>query len=147
VQAVNVIPISIAMTLWITAAFGQALCDPKDFPMQPPVEVMQVRGVVVDATGAVIRDVRVEIRKQTGKESKKIDSLQTNEAGRLESRHLATGAYHLDVMGPRGFCRIVIPIKISETGWRGFRLTLPISATDTCPSYCQNRYRLEKAEE
>jgi hypothetical protein len=81
VQAVKAIIISNVLSLASGLTSGQVLCDPRDIPMQKPVKLTQVRGTIVDKTGAVIRNVRVEIRKQTGKHPQKVDSLQTNAVG------------------------------------------------------------------
>lgn len=134
------------LSFGVRSALGQTLCDPKDIPMQRPIKVKQVRGMVVDTSGGVIPNVQVEIHREKHGQSQMV-AFHTNQVGKVESKQLAEGEYRVDVTGPKGFCRIVVPIQISKTGWKGFRLELPIGASDTCPSYWQTRYRLDRYEE
>jgi hypothetical protein len=147
VQAVKTVLISNAISFGVSLALGQALCDPKDIPMQRPIKVKQVRGMVVDTTGGVIPNVQVEIRREKHGKFQMVASFHTNQVGKVEPKQLAEDEYRVDVTGPKGFCRIVVPVEISKTGWNGFRLELPIGASDTCPSDCQTRYRLDEDEE
>jgi hypothetical protein len=109
-----------------------------------PIWVKSVAGVVTDATGAVIPKVKIVLQETKGKNFVDIEEVQTDSMGEFSSRAHKTGEYRLVVAGPKGFCRLSLPVWISEKGWSGFALTLPVTATDTCQAYCEERARIEE---
>ncbi len=108
-----------------------------------PIWVKSVTGVVTDATGAVIPKVQIVLQAKKGKTLADVEEVQTDSMG-ISSRAHETGEYRLVVAGPKGFCRLSLPVWISEKGWSGFTLTLPVTATDTCQAYCDERARIEE---
>jgi hypothetical protein len=109
-----------------------------------PIWVKSVAGVVTDATGAVIPKVQIVLRAKKGKTLVDVEEVQTDSMGKFSSRAHETGEYRLVVAGPKGFCKLSLPVWISGKGWSGFALTLPVSATDTCQAYCEERARIEE---
>ena len=109
-----------------------------------PIWVKSVDGVVTDATAAVIPKVQIVLRAKKGKTFVDIEEFQTDSGGKFSSRAHETGEYRLVVAGPKGFCKLSLPVWISEKGWSGLKLTLPVGATDTCQAYCEERVRIEE---
>jgi hypothetical protein len=109
-----------------------------------PIWVKSVAGVVTDATGAVIPKVQIILRAKKGKTFADVEEVQTDSMGKFSSRAHKTGEYRLVVAGPKGFCRLSLPVWISEKGWPEFALSLPVAVTDTCQAYCEERARIEE---
>jgi hypothetical protein len=111
-----------------------------------PIWVKSVVGVVTDASGAVIPKVQIVLQAKKGKTLVDVEEIQTDSMGKFSSRAHQTGEYRLLVAGPKGFCKVSLPVWISGKGWSGFTLTLPVTATDTCQAYCDERARIEEVK-
>jgi len=117
-------------------------CPPANW--NHPIWVKSLAGVVTDATGAVIPKVRLVLQAKKGKSLVEVEDLETDSAGKFSSRAHAAGEYRLVTSGPKGFCRLSFTVWISDKGWSEFTLVLPVAATDTCQSYCDERARIEE---
>jgi len=109
-----------------------------------PIWVKSIAGVVTDPTGAVIPKAEIVLQAKKGKNLVDVEAVQTDSTGKFSSRAHQTGEYRLVVAGPKGFCKLGLPVWISEKGWSGFTLILPVAATDTCQAYCEERARIEE---
>jgi len=117
-------------------------CPPENW--DHPIWVKNVAGVVMDATGAGIPRVQIVLQARRGKNFVDVEKRQTDSAGKFSSQVRQTGEYRLSIAGPKGFCRLSFPVWISDKGWIKFTLTLPVAATDTCQSYCDERARIDE---
>jgi hypothetical protein len=108
------------------------------------IEVKSLRGVVADPIWAVIPKVQVTLQERSGEMFRDIRSVATDGEGKFDFGRIAPGRYRLTFAGPRGFCRLTIPVLLSAKGWAGFKLALPIAASDTCPGYCEESSRFEE---
>jgi len=129
---------------FVIAAFSQFVGDCPASNWDHPIWVKSVAGVVIDETGAVIPKTQVILQPKQGKTFVNLEDVQTGSVGKFSMGEHQTGEYRLVVRGPKGFCRLSLPVTITEKGWSGFTLTLPVAATDTCQSYCDQRARIEE---
>ena len=134
--------ITILLSVMARGSAAQVLCDPNEHSTREPIKVTAIRGTIVDQNKAVIPKVRVLVRNGHGKQ---VAVLETSSTGIFTAPNTKRGKYELDITGPKGFCRVVIPVGVSKHGWNAFQLELPVSASDTCPSYCERRYGVEKS--
>ena len=92
------------------------------------ISVRELRGVVQDASGAVIQHAKIRVlRKSADKED--LAKVQSDEKGQFSLR-LDRGTY-LAVFQVPGFRTRVVSLKVAKDGWDGFRLTMEISGTAT----------------
>jgi hypothetical protein len=127
-------------------AEGQMVGTCPASPERPAQSLLRVEGVFVDATIAVIPNVKLTLQKRRGQTFVDIDSLSTGADGKFDFGKRRPGLYRLAFAPPVGFCRMAIPIRLSNRGWNGIRVTVPVGATDTCPQYCEDRLRLDAVD-
>ena len=127
----------------VNSAFVQFVGDCPLSNWSHPIWVKSVEGVVTDGTGAVIPKVQISLQAKKGNRFVDVEEFQTDSAGEFSSRAHQNGEYRLVLAGPKGFCKLSLPIWISEKGWSGFRLILPVEATDTC-AHCEERARIQE---
>ena len=109
-----------------------------------PWDVQELRGVVVDQNLAVVPKVKVRLQVPDGQDFRDVGSAETDATGRFGFAPQHAGAYRLVFAGWHGLCPAAVHVKQSKSGFRGIRLILPIAASDTCPSYCENRLKVEE---
>ena len=107
------------------------------------IEVRALNGVVSDPLIGVIPKLRVTLQELRDGDFRDAGSTFTNATGKFDFGDKKVGIYRL-VFLARGFCRLTIEAKLSKTGWAGFRLTLPIEKTDTCPGDCGSEARIDE---
>jgi hypothetical protein len=74
-----------------------------------------------------------------------VQSVESSPAGEFDLGEKSPGIYQL-VASVRGFCRITLPIRVSEKGWPGLRIGLPVGVTDTPSGYCDEKLKIERLE-
>ncbi len=109
-----------------------------------PWNVQALHGVVVDQNLAVVPKLKVRLQVQDGQDFRDIGSGETDATGRFDFAPRHAGEYRLVFAGGHGLCPAAVLVKQSKSGFRGIRLTLPIAASDTCPSYCESRLKIEE---
>ena len=106
--------------------------------------IKELRGVIVDENLAVVPKVKVTLQEPHGKEFRNIGSVEADSEGRFSFEAHRLGRYRFVFVGPVGLCRATVPVNYSQSGFKGIRLTLPVSASDTCPQYCESRLKVEE---
>ncbi len=89
---------------------------------QQPIMLKMIRGVIVDANGAVIPDAQVELQRLEGGKVEIATTTMTDYAGRF-SLGTKLGRYQV-VVRAKGFRKEIVPIEVSAKGWPGFTLKL-----------------------
>jgi len=112
--------------------------------VRPPQKIKELRGVVVDENLAVIPRVKVRLQVRDGRDFCDIEVVETDPNGRFSFEDHTPGQYRLVFKAFAGLCPATIPVSYSKEGLKGLRLTLPASATDTCPQYCESRLKIEE---
>ena len=90
--------------------------------------------------------VAVTLQEPNGDSFRDVKSLATDGTGKFDFGKVAAGKYRMVFSGPRGFCHVTVPSKLSEKGWGGFKLVLPVAASDSCPEDCDERVKIDEAE-
>ena len=112
-----------------------------------PIDVQELRGVVADPNWAVIPKAQLTLQGKKDETYREIQSVQTDERGRFDFGKQAPGAYRINIVAPAGFCRVVIEVKLSEKGWSGLRVAIPVAAYDAHPGNCGHALKIEQIQE
>jgi len=131
------------LLLTSTALAGVQLigtCPP--IPPRSPKDVKELRGVVIDENLAVVPKGKVLLQIQAGDKFRDVAAVETDSTGRYRFASQRQGNYRLVFSGFKGLCRAEIPIRYTNKGLRGMRLTLPAAASDTCPQYCERGLKI-----
>ena len=123
-----------------------------EVPVQPQtsiratVAISHIRGYLADPTWARIPNAVITLQKKEASVFVDVQSVDSSPTGQFDFGKKSPGIYQL-VTNVRGFCRITLPIRLSEEGWSGLRIALPVSVTDTPSGYCDDRLKIERLEE
>ncbi len=98
--------------------------------ISPAVEVSHIRGYVADPVAARIPNAVITLQKKKAGVFVHVQSIESSPTGEFDFGKKFVGIYQL-VASARGFCQIAFAIKVSERGWQGLRIALPIAVTDT----------------
>ncbi len=109
------------------------------------VEITRIRGYLADPTGARIPDAVVTLQEKKAGAFVGVQSVASSPSGEFDFGKKSLGIYQL-VASAEGFCRITLPIRVSEKGWPGLRITLPVGVTDTPSGYCDEKLKIERLE-
>jgi hypothetical protein len=96
--------------------------------------VQQLRGVVQDASGAVIQKVKIEIlRKRSGSEvdENPVVKIGSNDRGQFSS-DLENGAY-VAIFEYPGFNVTAFSFEVDPKGWKGLELTMQVGDMNRTP--------------
>jgi hypothetical protein len=114
--------------------------------IRPTVAISHIRGYLADPIWARIPNAVITLQKKKAGVFVDVQSVESSPTGEFDFGKKSPGIYQL-VTNVRGFCRITLPIRISEKGWPGLRIALPVSVTDTPSGYCDDRLKIERLEE
>jgi hypothetical protein len=132
----------------VTLTHGQRVEVPvqPQTSIRPTVEIPHIRGYLADPTWARIPNAVITLQKKKAGAFIDVQSIDTGPGGEFDFGKKRPGIYQL-VATIRGFCPITLPIRISEKGWPGLRIALPVSGSDTPSGYCEDRLKIERLEE
>lgn len=113
---------------------------------RPTVEISHIRGYLADPTWARIPNAVITLQRRKAGVFVDVQSVKSGPAGEFDFGKEPPGVYQL-VASVRGFCRITLPIRVSEKGWPALRIAVPVGVTDTPLGYCDDRLKIERLEE
>lgn len=114
--------------------------------IRPIVAISHIRGYLADPILARIPNAAITLQKKKSGVFVDVQSVESGPTGEFDFGKRSPGIYQL-VASARGFCRISLPLRVSENGWPGLRIALPVSVSDTPSGYCDDRLKIERLEE
>jgi len=128
----------------LSVLHGQRIGECPDAIERQEQAVMRLKGALVDADDAAIAKVKVILQERKGKSFADIASVSTGADGKFDFGDRSVGAYRIKFHALIGFCRIAVPVNVSNRGWKGIRVTLPVASSDSCPKDCEDNLKLEE---
>ena len=119
------------MLFAVTVAHGQR----SEVPEQPQPSVSHIRGYLANPIAARIPNAVITLQKQKAGVFVDVQSIESSSTGEFDFGKKSLGVYQL-VARARGFCQIAFPITVSESGWLGLRIALPIAFTGPSSGGC-----------
>lgn len=101
--------------------------------------VRQVRGEITDEALGLIPALEIKLVKKVRHSFEDFLTATSDRNGRFDFGAVPPGMYRLLAAGHGRYaslCEQSLSIKVTETGWNGFRIKLPVHHSDSCPGDC-----------